>query len=555
MRRSVRERRQPERYSPSAFCSGFALTITDDDPRTVREAVDSEDGKLWKEAMVDEMASFHKNNAWDLVELPAGRKPIGSKWVFKKKMNVEGKVEKYKARLVAKGYSQVPGIDFGDIFSPVAKVTSIRLLLSVAAAFDFEIEQMDVKTTFLHGDLEEEIYMKQPEGFMVKGKKELVCRLKKSLYGLKQSPRMWYQKFDTYIRGLGFTRSKEDHCVYFKLIGDRVIYLVLYVDDMLLIGNDKEIIQDLKTQLFSKFDMKDLGAANYILGMEIKRDRAKRKLWLNQRKYVETILQRFNMQDSKPVNVPIPVGVKLSAEQCPKTQEEEEDMSRVPYASAVGSLMYAMVCTRPDIAHAVGVLSRFMSNPGKEHWTAVKRVFRYLRGTSDYGLCYQGRPGLEIMLDIRGFVDADWAGDLDQRRSTSGYVFSLFGGAVSWMSKRQSVVALSTTEAEYIAATHASKEAVWLQRLCSSMGLVQQAIRIDCDSQSAIFLAKNPAYHSKTKHIDVQYHFVRDMVEAKRVLLVKVDTLKNVADALTKSVSTQKFSWCRETMGVEELGQ
>jgi hypothetical protein len=555
VRRSVRERRQPERYSPSAFCSSFALTITDDDPRTVREAVDSEDGKLWKEAMVDEMASLHKNEAWDLVELPAGRKPIGSKWVFKKKMNVEGKVEKYKARLVAKGYSQVPGIDFGDIFSPVAKVTSIRLLLSVAAAFDFEIEQMDVKTTFLHGDLEEEIYMKQPEGFMVKGKKELVCRLKKSLYGLKQSPRMWYQKFDTYIRGLGFTRSKEDHCVYFKLIGDRVIYLVLYVDDMLLIGNDKEIIQDLKTQLFSKFDMKDLGAANYILGMEIKRDRANRKLWLNQRKYVETILQRFNMQDSKPVNVPIPVGVKLSAEQCPKTQEEEEDMSRVPYASAVGSLMYAMVCTRPDIAHAVGVLSRFMSNPGKEHWTAVKRVFRYLRGTSNYGLCYQGRPGLERMLDIHGFVDADWAGDLDQRRSTSGYVFSLFGGAVSWMSKRQSVVALSTTEAEYIAATHASKEAVWLQRLCSSMGLVQQAIRIDCDSQSAIFLAKNPAYHSKTKHIDVQYHFVRDMVEAKRVLLVKVDTLKNVADALTKSVSTQKFSWCRETMGVEELAQ
>eukprot|EP00253_Pinus_taeda_P016724 PITA_16724 len=223
---------------------------------------------------------------------------------------------------------------------------------------------------------------------------------------------------------------------------------------MLLVGNDKEIIQDLKTQLSSKFDMKDLGAANNTLGIEIKRDRAKRKLWLNQRKYVDTILQRFNMQDSKPVNVPIPV---------------------------------------------------------------------------------------------------DWAGDLDQRRSTSGYVFNLFGGAVSWMSKKQSVVALSTTEVEYMAATHASKEAVWLQRLCSSMGLVQGAIRMDCDSQSAIFLAKNPAYHSKTKHIDVQYHFVRDMIEEKRVLLVKVDTLKNTADALTKSVSSEKFSWCRETIGVSGL--
>eukprot|EP00253_Pinus_taeda_P026688 PITA_26688 len=204
--------------------------------------------------MVDEMASLHKNEAWDLMELPTGRKPIGSKWVFKKKTNAEGKVEKYKARLVAKGYSQVPGIDFGYIFSPVAKVTYIRLLLFIVAAFDFEVEQMDVKTSFLHEDLEEEIYMKQPEGFAVKGMKEL---------------------------GLGFTRSKADPCVYFKLIGDCVIYLVLYVDDMLLVGNDKEIIQDLKTQLSSKFDMKDIGATNYILGMEIKRDQENRKLWLN----------------------------------------------------------------------------------------------------------------------------------------------------------------------------------------------------------------------------------------------------------------------------------
>eukprot|EP00253_Pinus_taeda_P026919 PITA_26919 len=252
--------------------------------------------------MVDEMESLHNNEAWDLVEFPAGRKPIGNKWVFKKKTNAKGKVDKYKALLVAKGYSQVSGIDFSDIFSPVAKATSIRLILSIAATFDFEVEQMDVKTTFLHGDLEEQIYMKKPEGFTVKGKKQLVCKLKKSLYGLK----------------------------------------------------------------------------------------------------------------------------------------------------------------RPYIAHALGVLSKFMSKPGKEHWTAVKRVFRYLRGTSDYGLCYKGRLALEKVLDICGFVDVDWAGDLDQRRYTSGYVFNLFGGAVIWMSKKQFVVARSTTEVEYMAATHASKEVVWL---------------------------------------------------------------------------------------------
>jgi hypothetical protein len=231
-------------------------------------------------------------------------------------------VEKYKARLVKKGYSQVKGIDFGEIFSPVAKLTSIRFILFIAAAFDLEVEQMDVKTTFLHGDLEEEIYMKQPEEFVVKGKKELVCKLKNSLYGLKQSPRMWYQKFDTYILGLGFVRSRADHCVYSKQVCNHFIYVVLYVDEMLLVGNNMYVIKKVKSQLSSKFDMKDLGAANFIMGMEIKRDHANMKLWLNQRKYVETILQRFNMHGSKPIKVPIPIGVKLSADQCPKTHEQ-----------------------------------------------------------------------------------------------------------------------------------------------------------------------------------------------------------------------------------------
>jgi hypothetical protein len=242
LRRSDRESRLSERYSPSDFHSNFALSITDDDPRTVREAVDSEDGNLWKRAMDEEMASLDKNEAWDIVELPTGRNPIGKKWVFKKKLNGEGKVEKYKAWLVAKGYSQVEGIDFGEIFSLIAKLTSIIFMLFIIVAFYFEIEQVDVNITLLHGELEEEIYMKKPEGYAMKGKKEMVCKLKNSLYGLKQSLRMWYKKFDTYMLGLGFTRSEEDHCVYFKLIGDHLIYLVLYVDDMLLIGNNKDII-------------------------------------------------------------------------------------------------------------------------------------------------------------------------------------------------------------------------------------------------------------------------------------------------------------------------
>jgi hypothetical protein len=241
----------------------------------------------------------------------------------------------------------------------------------------------------------------------VKGKKDLVCKLKKSLYGLKQSPRMWYQNFDTYILGLGFVRSRADQCVYSKQIGNHFIYVVLYVDDMLLVGNNMDVIKEVKSQLSSKFDMKYIGVANFILGMEIKRDRANIKLLLNQRKYVEMILQRFNMHGSKPIKVCISIGVKLCANQHPKTHEEEEDMSHVPYASVVGSLMYAMVCTRPDITHAVRDLSRYMSKPRKEHWTTVNRVFKYLCGPTSYGLCYQGRPGLDKVVDIHGFVDAD----------------------------------------------------------------------------------------------------------------------------------------------------
>jgi hypothetical protein len=247
LRISVRDKRQPERYSPPDFRSNFALSITDDDPRTVREAVNSEDSKLWKKAMVEEMDTLDKNEAWDIVEFPSGRKYFGRKWLFKNKFNAQGKVEKYKSQLVAKGYSQVEGIDFGEIFSPVAKLTSIRFILSIALAFDLEVEQMDVKTSFLHGDLEEEIYMKQPEGFVVKGKKELVCKLKKSLYGLKQSPRMWYQNFDTYILGLGFVRSRADHYVYSKQVGNHFIYVVLYVDDMLLVGNNMDVNKEVKS--------------------------------------------------------------------------------------------------------------------------------------------------------------------------------------------------------------------------------------------------------------------------------------------------------------------
>jgi len=272
---------------------------------------------------------------------------------------------------------------------------------------------------------------------------------------------------------------------------------------MLVVGPNKAQIQELKAQLAREFDMKDLGSANKILGMQIHRDRKDRKIWLSQKNYLLKILRRFNMQDCKPSSTPLPINFKLSSSMSPSSEAERMDMSRVPYASAVGSLMYAMICTRPDIAQAVGVVSRFMANPGGEHCSSVKRILRYIKGTSNVALCFGG-SGFVVM----AYVDSDFAGDIDKRRSTTGYVFTLAGGAVSWLSKLQDVVALSTTEAEYMAATEACKEAIWIQRLMEKLGHKKQKIVVYCDSQSALHIARNLAFHSRTKHIGLRYHFV-----------------------------------------------
>ena len=275
---------------------------------------------------------------------------------------------------MAKGFGQIPGVDYNDVFSPVVKHNSIRTFFGIVAMHDLELEQLDVKTAFLHGELDEEIYMDQPEGFIVPGKEDFVCRLKKSLYGLKQSPRQWYKRFDSFMLSNGFERSQYDSCVYIKFVDRSPIYLLLYVDDMLIAAKSKKEIITLKAQLSSEFEMKDLGAAKKILGMEIKRDRNSRLLFLSQQNYIKKVLHRFNMHDAKSVSTPIAPYFKLSASQCPVSDEDIEYMSRVPYSSVVGLLMYVMVCSRPHLSYAMSMVSRYMANPDKEHWKVVQWI-------------------------------------------------------------------------------------------------------------------------------------------------------------------------------------
>jgi Reverse transcriptase (RNA-dependent DNA polymerase) len=372
------------------------------------------------------MESMRSNNVWELVDLPEGHKAIGNKWVLKIKRLADGSIDRYKARLVAKGYTQQEGIDYEETFSPVVRFASIRLILAIIARLDLELHQMDVKTAFLNGNIEEEIYMEQPASFVVEDQEHKVCKLLRSIYGLKQSFRQWYIWFHQAIISFDFKMIDEYHCVYVKRSKNKFVILSLYVDDILLASNNKEYVQTIKEWLSSNFDMKDMSEASYILGVKIEIDRSKKILALSQEHYIRKVLEKFRMQDCKSIDTPIVKGEGLSLRMCPKTPDEKTQMEKVPYSSVVGSLIYAMMCTKPYISFAVGMVSRYQANPGLSHWKAVKRILRYLKGTADYSLCFQGEN-----LQLMGYVDADWEGDLDERKSISGYIFLLNNGVIS----------------------------------------------------------------------------------------------------------------------------
>ena len=541
-RRSGRDRKAPSRFMD------YARLAVSNEPQTFEEAVARPDGDQWEQAARVEYDSIIKNKTWALVDLPPERKAIGCKWVFKIKYNAAGDVDRYKARLVAKGFSQTQGVDFNETFAPVAKFNSIRILLALAAQRDLEAHQMDVKTAFLNGDLEEDIYMHQPEGFIEAGQENKVCKLQRSLYGLKQAGRSWYLKIDSCFSDLGLKRTHADNCVYHLRKDGILLIVALYVDDLLIIANDMAALNNLKMELSRRFEMKDLGEVQFCLGIQITRNRPERTIRISQAKYIEDVLRKFNMHDCKAIGTPLDANTRLSKSMSPKSHEEADEMKGVPYQSAVGSLMYAMLGTRPDIGYAVGAVSQFSSDPGRGHWTAVKRIFRYLKRTKDYALQFKGSAGALI-----GYSDADWAGNPDDRRSTTGYAFIIAGGSVSWGSKKQSTVALSTTEAEYMAITQATKEGVWIRRLLMEIGFwgsAEQATIIYSDNQGCIALGKNPVYHARTKHIDIRHHFIREKIESHEVEVNFCRTEEMVADILTKALTKEKHDRCSRGLGL-----
>ncbi len=520
LRRSTRISKPPGEWYKATGQYAQALSAQTT-PTSYQVAVSPENIDFWKPGIDREHDCITRNNTWTLVERKSGMHVLPSKYVFKVK---DGKP---KVRLVAMGCRQIHGVDYNETFAPVVSLTTIRTILALASHYDLELEQMDVVTAFLNGDLHEDIYMTVPDGFKNPSNSNQVCKLQKSLYGLKQSPRQWYAKMHSYlVEELGFQSSKNDPCLYVNHDSASLLLIGLYVDDLLIAGSNKKKIHQIKKELTSRFEMKDLGAARVMLGIEITRDRANRQLLISQSEYTLTILARFGMENSRSVATPM--------DRPGSSTTENNSAVAVPYRQAIGSLMYLMIGSRPDIAFAVGRLSQHAEHPSHEHWVSVKRVFRYINGTRDFGILYDGnRP-----LVTEGYADADWAGCRESRKSTSGNIFLVAGGAVCWRSKKQTCVATSTCEAEYIACCLAAKEAVWLSRLLADLTNSKnpQPITINVDNIGAIDTAYNASINQKNKHIDIAYHFVRDCIMSGKLKLTHCNSGDQAADPLTKSL-------------------
>lgn len=534
LRRSIRVK-QPNKQ---IYNDNFVAQVTahkSGDPLSYKIAMERDDSDMWQRAINDEISCHLKNKTFEICDSPKDKKPIKSKWVFKTKYNADGSLDKYKARLVAKGYSQQEGIDYDEVFAPVVRHSSIRLLLALAIEQNLDIDQMDVVTAFLHPKLEEEIYMQLPNDDRFHGQ---CCKLLKSIYGLKQASHVWNSELDKVLKKLDFHQSKYDPCVYIRRKSKSIIYISVYVDDLLIFSNNNEEKILLKSSLSKIFQMKDLGPASYILGYRIQYNKEEKYLTVDQTKYIQDLLHRFNMSDCNGVRTPMDPN-QVFTKPCPSDSETRVDVN-IPYQEAIGSLLYVSQGTRPDINFAVNYLSRFNNNYNQSHWNAVKRIMRYLKATIDTKLTFTKKNNNTLF----GYSDADWAGDISDRKSTTGYVFCLSNGPISWSSKKQPTIALSTTEAEYMAMSSAVQEALWLTGLLSELYIVNYPITIFGDNKGAIDLSRNAKYQARTKHIDVRHHFVRDYVQKNVIKIDQVSTKEMVADMLTKSLPYDGHSFC-----------
>lgn len=541
-KRELRDRttlKKPARYVSNVVAWALVAGSEPLEPTTYEEAIENENNDQWKKAMDKEMDSLKNHKVWDLCKLPADRKALKNKWVYRIKRNEHGQIERFKARLVCCGYSQQYGIDYTETYSPVAKYTSIRTILALAVKRKMKLKQFDVITAYLYGNLEEEIYMAQPKGY--EDGTDRVCKLKQSIYGLKQSGKMWNQRFTEFLRKFELTQSKADACVFTNK--NHSLIIAIYVDDGLIAAENQKELDMLLKELNKTFKISS-SPLHYYLGMEINVLK-NGSIFIHQKNYIEKVLKRFKCDDSNPVSIPINGNESLNEKDHPPNLRNVKD--EVPYREAVGSLMFLAVISRPDISYAVSRVSQYLENPKTIHWNAVKKILKYLQGTVEYGLFYQPEGNLE------GYSDADFAGDTQDRKSTSGYVFQFCGTAISWASQKQRLVVLSTTEAEFVAASEASREAIWLRNLFLDLTGEEQTIPLYVDNKSTICVLKNEITSKRSKHYDIRYYYVKDLIKEKIIAVMYVNTKNQKADIFTKGLNRDNFVRLRNNLGLTKI--
>jgi hypothetical protein len=514
-------------------------------PQTYQEARNSGEWEHWEEAIGEEMDKMARYDVWEAVPR-TNQRTLSGKWVFTRKIDGDtGKAAAFKARFVVRGFEQVAGRDYDELFAAVAHKPSMRVFLSIVNYMDWECDQMDVIGAFLKGSIDWDLYIEPPQGSNVPA--GYVLHLRKSLYGLKQSPHLFNKKIDTFLKSLHFTPCKADPCIYsYNRDGDRFM-ISIHVDDLLVAGNDRVKLDKLKAKLHAELECKDQGPVSYFLGINIYRDRAQRKMYLSQEHYLEAILEKFG-EVGKPCRTVLPADWKPVA----ATVEEVQEAKDKPFPALAGSILYAATVTRPDIAFAASLLCRFIGKWSMDHWKAAKHLLQYIRGTSDLCLTFDASAGKRALL---GYADADWGGCLDTRRSTTGYVFSTYGGVVSWKSRRQPTVALSTTQAELLASTEAGKEAIWLRQLLADLELGPAdgvPVPILNDNRGAIQLGKHQHGFKINKAFDMRAQWIRENQDARIITLDYISTDDNKADILTKGVTAERTRQLRRMLGVRK---
>lgn len=521
----------PKRYGDPILYSATC----EKEPRTYSEAINSHHSNEWLEAMHEEINAIKENNTWEVADLPYGRKAIGSKWVFKTKKDENGAVKQRKARLVAQGFSQKFGVDYDEIFAPVARTSTLRMLLSVAGTRNYTVNHYDIKTAFLNGTLNEEIYMKQPPGFEQGSK---VLRLRKSIYGLKQSAHVWNQTLHYQLERNGCKQNQTDKCLYIRKQDGKTLYLIIHVDDILVATNSPELENQVMGSIGKEFELKNLGGVKHYLGIDIEHQDG--KFYISQSQYIDTIVEAAGQQHAKTSKHPLDTAYQK--------QEGELLESNDEYRKLIGMLLYLVTNTRPDIAASISILSKKVQKPRHNDMLEVKRVIRYLKGTRNLKLKINDTENVE---NLHAYSDASWAEDTDDRKSMSGYYCTVNGGAISWSSRKQDNVALSSCEAEYVALTETCKEVTWLKQIAIALDInVKGPITIFTDSQSCIAIIENQKFSNRTKHIDARYHYIKEEVTSGRIKLIYVPTNDNIADLMTKPLQHTKINQLRTMAGL-----